>query len=390
MGRLVLSDVRKEYADGVVAVRELGLDVPDGEFLVLLGPSGCGKTTALRMVAGLEEITAGTIELDGRELNYVEPRERDVAMVFQNYALYPHMTVRANIRFPLKQQKVGKAEREERVRAVAETLDLGALLDKKPGQLSGGQRQRVAMGRAIVREPSLFLMDEPLSNLDAKLRVQMRIEIHAVQRRFGTTTLYVTHDQIEAMTLGDRVAVMREGVLQQIASPEEVYERPANVFVATFLGNPGMNLFDGELVSSAGATTVRIGEATIPLDDTELRAQPGLAERGAGPVVVGVRPEALALPNGGPPDRTVGAAVELTEDLGSNVLAYLTIPGVRPTGAAAAASTEGMPAAAANARDAWALGRFDRQTRFDPGSRIELALQPGAMRFFDHETGIAI
>ncbi|MBS1883124.1 MAG: sn-glycerol-3-phosphate ABC transporter ATP-binding protein UgpC [Actinobacteria bacterium] len=389
MGRLVLDKVRKQYGDGVVAVKGLDIDVADGEFLVLLGPSGCGKTTALRMVAGLEEITDGTIELDGRVLNDVEPRARDVAMVFQNYALYPHMSVRANIGFPLKQRKLGKAEREERIGAVAETLGLVEQLDKKPGQLSGGQRQRVAMGRAIVREPSLFLMDEPLSNLDAKLRVQMRIEIHAVQRRFGTTTLYVTHDQVEAMTLGDRVAVMREGVLQQIATPGEAYGAPANVFVATFLGNPGMNLFDGELEVDGDAVAVRIGEARVPLDEAELRSQPAVRARGGGAVVVGVRPECLVVPNGIATDRGLGAKVELTEDLGSNVLAYFSIPGMHRTPVAPAA-VDGKSPAAAGARDAWALGRFGRNIRFDSASSVRLALEPGAMRFFDPDSGTAI
>ncbi len=238
MAEVVMTDVEKVYADGTRAVTELNLRIDDGHLLVIVGPSGCGKTTALRMVAGLEEITSGTVHIGERVVNKLDPGERDVAMVFQNYALYPHMTVYGNIAFPLKLARVPKAERDAKVRAAAKVLGLEAHLDRKPPQLSGGQRQRVAMGRAIVREPSVFLMDEPLSNLDAKLRVQMRAEISTIQRQFGVTTLYVTHDQVEAMTIGDRVAVMRKSRLQQVGDPQTIYDRPANLFVASFVGSP--------------------------------------------------------------------------------------------------------------------------------------------------------
>ena len=243
MAEVLMTDVEKVYADGTRAVTELNLRIDDGHLLVIVGPSGCGKTTALRMVAGLEEISSGTIHIGGREVNRLDPGERDVAMVFQNYALYPHMTVYGNIAFPLRLARVPKAERDTKVRATAKVLGLESHLQRKPPQLSGGQRQRVAMGRAIVREPSVFLMDEPLSNLDAKLRVQMRAEISTIQRQFGVTTLYVTHDQVEAMTIGDRVAVMRKSRLQQVADPQTIYDHPANLFVASFVGSPAMNLF---------------------------------------------------------------------------------------------------------------------------------------------------
>ena len=275
MAEVLMTDVEKVYADGTRAVTELNLRIDDGHLLVIVGPSGCGKTTALRMVAGLEEISSGTIHIGGREVNRLDPGERDVAMVFQNYALYPHMTVYGNIAFPLRLARVPKAERDTKVRATAKVLGLESHLQRKPPQLSGGQRQRVAMGRAIVREPSVFLMDEPLSNLDAKLRVQMRAEISTIQRQFGVTTLYVTHDQVEAMTIGDRVAVMRKSRLQQVADPQTIYDHPANLFVASFVGSPAMNLFQASVERTADGFQLAVGERRHP----DRRAGGGPASR---------------------------------------------------------------------------------------------------------------
>ena len=307
MARLSFEGVTKRF-DGVVAVDNLDLEVNDGELMVLLGPSGCGKTTALRMVAGLEDVTSGNIHIGDKVVTDVEPKDRDVAMVFQSYALYPHLTVGKNIEFPLRQRKVEKAERERLVVATAATLGLSALLDRRPGQLSGGQRQRVALARAIVRSPQAFLMDEPLSNLDATLRTQTRADIVTLQDRLGTTTLYVTHDQVEAMTMGDRIAVMSAGVLQQVAAPQEIYETPANVFVAGFIGSPGMNLLKGKLDPTVGARVVRIETGSVPVPAR-------VASNRADDVVVGCRPEALSID----PEGTFGAKVSIVELLGSEV-----------------------------------------------------------------------
>ncbi|HKI23431.1 MAG TPA: ATP-binding cassette domain-containing protein, partial [Gaiellaceae bacterium] len=270
MAEVTFSDVAKVFPDGTRAVTELTLDAQDGEFMVLVGPSGCGKTTALRMVAGLEEISEGEIRIGDRVVNEIAPRDRDVAMVFQSYALYPHLTVYDNIAFSLRLRKEKKAEIDKRVKEAARILDLEALLDRKPRALSGGQRQRVAMGRAIVRQPAAFLMDEPLSNLDAKLRVQMRAEISKLQRAIGVTTIYVTHDQVEAMTMGDRVAVMRKGQLQQVAPPQELYDRPLNLFVGGFIGSPAMNLVEGKLVRENGGLVAALGDARLKLDEENL------------------------------------------------------------------------------------------------------------------------
>ena len=311
MAEVLMTDVEKVYADGTRAVTELNLRIDDGHLLVIVGPSGCGKTTALRMVAGLEEISSGTIHIGGREVNRLDPGERDVAMVFQNYALYPHMTVYGNIAFPLRLARMPKAERDTKVRATAKVLGLESHLQRKPPQLSGGQRQRVAMGRAIVREPSVFLMDEPLSNLDAKLRVQMRAEISTIQRQFGVTTLYVTHDQVEAMTIGDRVAVMRKSRLQQVADPQTIYDHPANLFVASFVGSPAMNLFQASVERSADGFQLAVGERRIRIDEQEAAQHPGLAGRAGGRVVAGVRPGAAGRGGhrGRPPAARHGAAV---------------------------------------------------------------------------------
>ena len=307
MGRLLLDGVTKRYGE-VLAVDHLDLDVPDGELLVLLGPSGCGKTTALRLVAGLEELDEGSITIGDQRVDDVEPRHRDIAMVFQTYALYPHLTVARNIEFPLRQRGIEREERLRRVHEVAVTLGLDPYLARKPGQLSGGQRQRVALARAIVRQPAAFLMDEPLSNLDAALRVQTRADIVALQERLGTTTLYVTHDQVEAMTMGHRIAVLDHGVLQQVAPPQSLYDRPGNTFVAGFLGSPGMNLFNGELDGDGDRSEVRVAGGTVPLPPA-LGALAGWAPT----LTVGARPETLTLDPAG----TLEATVVIVEALGA-------------------------------------------------------------------------
>ncbi len=321
MAQVNFEGVTKRFGE-TVAVDDLTLSVPDGELLVLLGPSGCGKTTALRLVAGLEELTGGMVSIGERVVNDVDPKDRDVAMVFQSYALYPHLTVAKNIEFPLRQRGAGKEERAAKVKRAADTLGLSALLGRKPAQLSGGQRQRVALARAIVREPLVFLMDEPLSNLDAALRVQTRADIVELQSRLSTTTLYVTHDQVEAMTMGHRIAVMSEGTLQQVASPESLYNRPANTFVAAFLGSPGMNLIEGMLVESGpsgtGPDVSGTGRGTLcvafPGASVPLPAEVADVVRGAGPdVVLGLRPEAVHLS----PDGSIGASVVIVELLGA-------------------------------------------------------------------------
>jgi multiple sugar transport system ATP-binding protein len=393
MSRLVLDDLCKTYPGGHEAVRSMNLETADGELVVVVGPSGCGKTTALRMIAGLEEVTSGRIELDGVMQNDIEPGARDVAMVFQNYALYPHLSVYGNLAFPLRERRVPKRERDKQVRDVATVLGLEQEIDKKPGQLSGGQRQRVAMGRAIVRQPKLFLMDEPLSNLDAKLRVEMRTEIHEIQRRLGITTLYVTHDQVEAMTLGDRVVVMHDGIVQQIGTPSEVYERPENLFVATFLGNPGTNLFQGRVAQSEQALGVEIGDRHIAIDDTELRSQPEVRARLGDPVVVGIRPEAFGFTSDPAlSDRRLPATVALTEALGSSVLAYFETPGIGNGRSPSDTDAEppATPRSGALVRRDWAVARFGPGTRLDDGETLEIALHHGSMRFFDPESGAAL
>ena len=290
MAEIQLDKLTKVYPDGTEALTALDLGIADGELVVFVGPSGCGKTTALRMIAGLEEITDGTVRIGGEVVNELPPKDRDIAMIFQNYALYPHMSAFDNMAFGLKLRKVGREERRSRVGGAARMLGLPGVLDKKPRTLSGGQRQRVAMGRAIVREPQAFLMDEPLSNLDAKLRVQMRAEIAGIQRNLGVTTIYVTHDQVEAMTMGDRVAVMRKGELQQVAPPQELYERPVNLFVGGFIGSPAMNLVEGSVEQTNGRYSVRIGDHALALTDELLRYRPALEHYVGRKLVVGVRP----------------------------------------------------------------------------------------------------
>ena len=293
MASVVFDSVSKVYGDGTLAVDRLDLEVADGEFVVLVGPSGCGKTTALRMVAGLEEISGGLVRIGDRTVNDLSPKDRDIAMVFQNYALYPHLTVRGNVAFPLKIKKLPKKEIEARVAEAARILDLEPYLNRKPRALSGGQRQRVAMGRAIVRQPAVFLMDEPLSNLDAKLRVQMRADIKKIQRDLSVTTVYVTHDQIEAMTMGDRVAVMRKAELQQVAPPQELYDHPVNMFVAGFIGSPAMNMLEARIDRRDGQLVVVFGSTTVALDDAKLAKHAALASFAGRDVVLGIRPEDL-------------------------------------------------------------------------------------------------
>ena len=329
MSSISLEGITKVYPNGFQAVTNLSLDVHEGEFMVMVGPSGCGKTTALRMVAGLEEISSGTLRIGDQVANQLTSKERDIAMVFQNYALYPHMTVAQNIAFGLSLRKLPKQEIDEKVAAAADILGLTDLLKRKPALLSGGQRQRVAMGRAIVRDPSVFLMDEPLSNLDAKLRVQMRTEVHRIQRRIGVATLYVTHDQTEAMTMGDRVAVMRGGVLQQCAAPQELYANPINLFVAAFIGSPAMNLFEARL--SDDAATLHLGSQTIALSADVHRHRPGLAAHRGQTVVVGIRPEDLPVATA-QSTNVMRTRVDAVEALGSELLVHFAIDATKISG----------------------------------------------------------
>jgi multiple sugar transport system ATP-binding protein len=327
MASITFDRIKKVYPDGTEAIPNFSLEIHDGEFMVLVGPSGCGKSTALRMVAGLEQISGGRLFVGDELVNGRPPEKRDIAMVFQDYALYPHMTVRDNIGFALRMMKVPKAEAAKRVEDVAERLSLTALLDRKPKNLSGGQRQRVAMGRAIVRSPKAFLMDEPLSNLDAKLRVQMRAEIAALQRQLGTTTLYVTHDQVEAMTMGDRVAVMRGGHLMQCAPPQELYDSPANLFVAGFIGSPKMNLFKSRIERREdGAILVDFGPSKLVIEPRELAGRPGLAALAAGPVTVGVRPEGFSIAADADAEHQLEAKADVVEMLGPETLVHFVAP----------------------------------------------------------------
>jgi multiple sugar transport system ATP-binding protein len=397
MAEVVFEGVSKVYRDGTRAVDKLGLDIADGEFMVLVGPSGCGKTTALRMVGGLEDITEGTIRIGERIVNELSPKSRDIAMVFQSYALYPHLSVADNIGFALKIKKVPNEEIRRRVLETARLLDLEPYLKRKPRALSGGQRQRVAMGRAIIRQPQAFLMDEPLSNLDAKLRVQMRAEIKKLQSELGVTTLYVTHDQVEAMTMGDRVAVLRKGVLQQVAPPEELYHRPRNMFVGGFIGSPAMNLLEATVAREDGATRAVAGELSIELSERALAARPALRAYEGRTIVLGIRPEGLndaALAHDDRRPRVRGQA-ELREALGSEVLMHFSVQ-------ARAAVTDEVRELAEDAGDdrvieqlgslqrTTLVGRFSPQTRIREGDTIDVAIDEGALHFFDAATGRAI
>jgi multiple sugar transport system ATP-binding protein len=383
MATVDLEQVNKVYENGFHAVKDLSLDVREGEFMVLVGPSGCGKTTALRMVAGLEDITSGVLRIGGKVANDESPKERDIAMVFQNYALYPHMTVADNIGFALKLRKLPKTEIESKVNNAADILGLTDWLGRKPAQLSGGQRQRVAMGRAIVREPSVFLMDEPLSNLDAKLRVQMRAEVQRIQRRIGVATMYVTHDQIEAMTMGDRVAVLRTGTLQQVDHPQYLYDHPNNVFVAAFIGSPAMNLYEATMGDDA--RSAKLGSQVLPVPDDVHAARPGLARYGGKKVVLGVRPEHLPAAHGGTTGPTLVGNVDLIEALGSELVIHFTIdaPRVQPEGATTADED-------ATAKAGEGVARVDPTTKVKVGERITFAVNTEGMQFFDIETENAI
>jgi multiple sugar transport system ATP-binding protein len=396
MAEVTLESVGKVYPDGTVAVKDLSLEIADGELMVFVGPSGCGKTTALRMVAGLEEITHGTISIGDRVVNKIPPRERDIAMVFQNYALYPHKSVYDNLAFPLKLRRLPKSEVEQRVRRIARLLELEEQLKRRPRQLSGGQRQRVAMGRAIVREPQAFLMDEPLSNLDAKLRTQMRAEIGLLHKELAITTIYVTHDQVEAMTLGQRVAVLRKGELQQVASPQELYNDPVNLFVAGFIGSPAMNFVQGTL----DGTAVRIGDQLLQVDDRERSQHSGLGGHNGRQVIVGVRPEHLddaAMVTDGSGRRLQGM-VRLTELLGAEVVVHFQVeaaPAVTPElqelaqDVDAATLLDELDHQRRMRRTAF-VARFDAATRVAEDTMAEIAVAPGALRFFDPETGGAL
>jgi multiple sugar transport system ATP-binding protein len=394
MADVVFSNVRKVYPDGTEAVHDFELEIADGELVVLVGPSGCGKTTALRMAAGLEDITSGEISVGGRVVNDVDPRDRDVAMVFQNYALYPHMTVYDNIGFSLRIQKADKQERDKRIRTIARKLGLEADLHRKPRQLSGGQRQRVAMGRAIVRQPQAFLMDEPLSNLDAGLRFQMRAEIANLQAALEVTTLYVTHDQVEAMTIGNRVAVMRRGRLLQFADPQAIYDEPVELFVARFIGSPPMNLLESTLVRADGSYAVRIGSQTIRLDEPEVAAVHGIEQRVGRPVVAAIRPERLedaAVAAETPADRRLTGEATVRETLGSDVLVHFDVDGAFALSSevrAIAQDIEDPVELELVDRQALSLiGRFSPKSRIRNGDRLEVALHPGAVQLFDPETG---
>jgi multiple sugar transport system ATP-binding protein len=400
VAEIVLDDVTKVYADGTVAVRNVSLEIPDGQLMVLVGPSGCGKTTILRMVAGLEEITEGIVRIGDKVVNEVSPKNRDIAMVFQNYALYPHMNVFDNMAFSLQMRKAKKSDVREKVEKTAKILDLEDQLKKKPGALSGGQRQRVAMGRAIVREPQAFLMDEPLSNLDAKLRVQMRAEISRIQRDVGITTMYVTHDQTEAMTLGDSVAVLRTGVLQQLDTPQGLYQHPVNLFVAGFIGSPAMNLVEGSIRATDTGTFVEFGGQRIRVDDQEVADRPALRAYHGRTVALGIRPEALLdaqVERDLPADRRIRATVDLTEDLGSEVLVHFAIDAppvvtedtkelVEDRGAITAEELERQ----ARGNSSMFIARFDPLSKVNERQTIDIGVNTAALHFFDLENGAGI
>ena len=395
MAGVTFEHVAKVYPDGTRAVDDLTLEIRDGEFVVIVGPSGSGKTTALRMAAGLEEISEGTIAIGDRVVNHVPSRDRDVAMVFQSYALYPHLSVYDNIAFGLRVKKVPRKLIRQRVERTADLLELTDFLERKPRALSGGQRQRVAMGRAIVREPSVFLMDEPLSNLDAQLRVHTRAEIGRLQRQLGITTIYVTHDQVEALTLSDRVAVMRRGRLQQFAPPQELYTRPANAFVGGFIGSPAMNLLAGTLRRSNGQISVLLGDQRLALDASVLDQRPGLRAYEHGQVIVGIRPESMldaTLVPDAPSDRRLHGTVELREELGPELFVHFTARGVQLADSEAIADVPRDTSGVGVSADAGAMlvGRFSAQSGAREGAAIDAVIETGDLHFFDPDTGLGI
>ncbi|PBB93720.1 ABC transporter ATP-binding protein [Mesorhizobium sp. WSM3864] len=381
MAEVILENICKTYGNNFHAIDQLNLSVEDGEFLILVGPSGCGKSTALRMIAGLEDVTSGSLRIGGVDVVDMPPKDRDIAMVFQSYALYPHMTVFENIAFSMRLAGKTKAERKKRVDEIAKTLQLTSLLDSKPANLSGGQRQRVAMGRAMVREPAAFLMDEPLSNLDAKLRVQMRAEITSLQKQLGVTTIYVTHDQTEAMTMGDRVAVLKGGVLQQVDTPKRLYESPVNAFVAGFIGSPSMNLFEATLTGDE----LMSGTFAIRLQDAAFVRRPSLRTYAGRKVVFGIRPEDLydSSLESGRRYQTIPAKVTSIEELGSEHIVHLSIDAVRvDSGDPDAVQDFGMTSNA--------VAKFEPVSTVRPGSEIRLAVDDAKLHFFDPETHLAI
>ena len=395
MAGVTFEDVSKIYPDGTRAVNDIDLEIEDAEFMVLVGPSGCGKTTALRMVAGLEDISEGVLRIGDRVVNHVPSKDRDIAMVFQSYALYPHLTVYDNIAFGLKLKKVPKGEIENRVNDAARVLGLESYLKRKPRALSGGQRQRVAMGRAIVRNPQAFLMDEPLSNLDAKLRVQMRAEIAKLQSDLGVTTIYVTHDQVEAMTMGDRVAVMRKGELQQVASPQDLYDRPDNLFVGGFIGSPAMNMIEATLERANGGLATAVGSQTIVLGEETVGQRSALKDFEGKHVILGIRPEDLedaALAPDTPADRRLKGEVLLREALGSEILVHFSTD-ANPAETDETrelqkdAGTEEVPSLESGVT---MVGRFGSRSRINQGETAEVAVDTRALHFFDPETGLGI
>jgi multiple sugar transport system ATP-binding protein len=395
---ITLEDVTKVYPDGTRAVESLDLEIADGELIVFVGPSGCGKTSALRMIAGLEDITEGTIKIGDEVVNDLPPRDRDIAMIFQNYALYPHMSAFDNMAFALKLRNVARPVRRNRVRDAARILGLGDVLPKKPRTLSGGQRQRVAMGRAIVREPRAFLMDEPLSNLDAKLRVQMRAEIARIQRDLNVTTIYVTHDQSEAMTLGDRVVVMRKGRLQQLDQPHTLYANPVNLFVAEFIGSPAMNLVEAEIERSNGALLARFGPHKLRVEEAAAAARPALADYVGRKIALGIRPEDFedaALAGDAGPDRTLPAVVDIHEDMGSELFLHFSVDAAPIATADIEEAVEEAAAveavrARAERRGSPFVARIDRESRAREGEAVHLRVDTRRLHFFDPETGDAI
>jgi multiple sugar transport system ATP-binding protein len=379
MGSIALDKIDKVYSNGFHAVHELSLDINDGEFLVLVGPSGCGKSTALRMIAGLESITSGKLRIGDKIVNDLDPKDRDIAMVFQSYALYPHLTVRDNIAFALKLRKTPKEEINRRVAEAAEILELTDQLNRRPGQLSGGQRQRVAMGRAIVRQPQAFLMDEPLSNLDAKLRVQMRAEISKLQRSLGVTTVYVTHDQIEAMTMGDRVAVLSRGILQQVDTPQNLYDHPDNLFVASFIGSPQMNLLQGTLTRNTDGWAVRMGNQLLHIPENVSMTRRGLDGYDGKTIAVGIRPEHLSDVTGQGVDRDVlRGELEVREGLGSEVILHVK------TGIPSAQSRD------IDTETSVLIARVPPRTQLQPGDTATLAVDTEGLHLFDLQSGLAI